>query len=390
MAAQGFGGAWRAGRAVAGLRALVRRLGLIQLDYVNVVVPAHYHAPYARLGAYRREHLDELVYGARHCTEHWAHEASIVPMETYPLLRYRRDGHRPWPRGFETYLDENVSYVESVLRFVRERGVVIASDLPDPPEGGRRLENSWYGTVPRAVLEALFGYGRLAIAGRRPGFARAYDLPERVVPAEYLTRSMEEREAKRLLVEQAARAHGVATAGDLADYFRMKATETKQAVEELTSAGVLDRVNVEGWREAAYLHREAPEPKPVEACALLSPFDPLIWTRKRTERLFAFDYRFEIFVPAEQRRWGAYVLPLLDGERLAARVDCKAERDSGTLAVRKVWVEDWADSEKTVAALAAALARFANWLHLDEVRVAGRARLSVLLRDRLRAVRGEP
>lgn len=364
LAAQGFGSAWKARPTTAGLRRLVQKLGAVQLDFVNVVAPAHYHVVYSRVGHYPRQLLDDLVYRHRHCTEHWAHEASIVPMETYPLLRYRREKHRVWPHGFETFLTRNVPYVDSVVEFIRNRGVACAADVPDPPDGDRRLDNSWYGTIPRAVLEALFGTGRLAIAGRWPGFTRAYDLPERVVPAEHLSLQVEERDAKRALIEQAALAHGVATKGDLADYFRMKAEEAGAAVADLVAAGTLRPVQVEGWREPAYLHRKAPAPKPVEARELLSPFDPLIWTRKRTQRLFEFDYRFEIFVPADKRKWGVYVLPFLMDERLAARVDCKAEREAGELAVRGVWVEEWADRKTVMPALHGQLGRMAEWLGL--------------------------
>jgi len=364
LAAQGFGSAWRAKPTMAGLRGLVRRLGAVQLDFVNVIVPAHYHVVYSRVGAYPRDLLDELVYRRRHCTEHWAHEASIVPMETYPLLRYRRERHRVWPYGFETFLSNNVSYVDSVVDYVRDRGVVCAADVPDPPDGERRLDNSWYGTIPRAVLEALFGTGRLAIAGRWPGFTRAYDLPERVIPAEHLSSQVEESDARRALIEQAALAHGVATKGDLADYFRMNAAEVRPLVQDLVAAGTLQPVLVEGWREPAYLHRKAPPAKPVDARVLLSPFDPLIWTRKRTQRLFDFDYRFEIFVPAEKRKWGVYVLPFLLGERLAARVDCKAERESAELAVRGVWLEEWAARKTVMPALHEELRRMAEWLGL--------------------------
>lgn len=364
LLAQGFGKTRRTKPKLADLHTLVRKLGLIQLDCVNVVVPAHYHVPFSRLGAYNRILLDELVYERRHCMEHWAHEASIIPVETYPLLRYRRRNHRVWPFGFETFLQQNVSYVEQVVELVRQCGPLVASDLPDPP-GGRRLENSWYGTIPRAVLEALFGYGRLAIGGRLPGFARAYDIPERVVPAAHLHAEVDEPDARRMLLEQAARAHGVATMADLADYFRMKVTDARDAVAELVDARVLQRVEVEGWREAAYLHRDAPSPVKVHAATLLSPFDPLIWTRKRTLRLFDFDYRFEIFVPQEKRRWGAYVLPFLHGERLAARVDCKADRDSGTLTVRNVYLENWTDPSFTIPPLVQAMGRFAQWLGLN-------------------------
>lgn len=385
LAAQGFGNAWKTKPTTAGLRRLVQRLGAVQLDFVNVVVPAHYHVVYSRVGHYPRQLLDDLVYRHRHCTEHWAHEASIVPMETYPLLRYRREKHRVWPYGFETFLSRNVPYVDSVVEFIRARGVVTAADVPDPPQGGRRLDFSWYGTVPRAVLEALFGYGRLSIAGRHAGFARAYDLPERIVPEEYLSARVEEPDARRALIEQAALAHGVATAGDLADYFRMKAADARPAVADLVSAGVLEPVEVEGWREPAYLHRNAPRPNPVEAQVLLSPFDPVIWTRKRTERLFGFDYRFEIFIPEAKRKWGAYVLPFLHRERLAARVDCKAERAESELTVRGVWLEEWADPQATISALSQALKEYAAWLGLQQIRTERNTRTSVLLRALLRS-----
>jgi uncharacterized protein YcaQ len=225
----------------------------------------------------------------------------------------------------------------------------------------------------------------LAVADRRPNFARAYDLAERVVSAEHFGRSVERAEAQRELLRQASRALGVAAAPDLADYFRMRRGEVPQRLAELVEAGELRRVRVEGWRELAYLHPAAAMPKRVAACALLSPFDPVVWFRPRAARLFGFDYRFEIFFPREKRRWGTYVLPFLLGDRLAARVDLKADRVGKRLHVLAAFKESHADQGEVVDALAGELRTMAGWLKLDSVVVGRRGNLARALGTAFRA-----
>jgi len=234
--------------------------------------------------------------------------------------------------------------------------------------------------VPRAVLEAEFIRGKLAVVERRPDFSRSFDLSERLIPAEHHQRQVERADAERELLRIASRAHGIGTANDLADYFRMPMRDARPRLGELVSGGELREVRVERWREPAYLHAAAATPKQITAASLLSPFDPLIWTRPRVARLFGFDYRVEIFVPPEKRKYGFYVLPFLLGERLVARVDLKADRSARRLNVHGAWVEAGADTAEVAAALARELATLARWLDLDSVRIGRRGDLARALR----------
>jgi uncharacterized protein YcaQ len=373
LAAQGFDRPRPGGPINAThLRRTIRQLGLLQLDFVNVLVPAHYQVPFSRLGPYQRSRLDEVVYKSREFTEQWAHEASIVPVETWPLLRHRMATHRVRPYGFEKFLEQNPEYVQRVLDEVRARGPLTADELPPPEVDYHHPPSVWHRSVPRAVLEAHFGQGVLAVAERRPGFARAYDLAERVLSAEHHGRQVECEESQRQLLRQAARALGVGTLGDLADYFRMQAWQARPRIVELLEAGELRPVRVEGWREPAYLHPQAKMPRRIEVAALLSPFDPLIWFRPRAKRLFDFEHRFEIFVPAQKRKWGCYVLPFLLGDRLVARVDLKADRSERCLRVLAAHLEPHAEAGSVAEALAAELRGMAGWLGMERVTVEGR------------------
>ena len=385
LAAQGFDRPRPVRVTIRDVARTIRQLALVQLDYVNVVVPSHYQVPFSRLGRYDRTLLDKLVYGSGEFTEHWAHEASIVPTETWPLLGYRREEHRARPWGFDKFLRQNSAYVARVLEEVRTRGPLRADELPHPGGVPRRLlEHAWFRSVPRAVLEAHFGRGALAIATRESDFARRYDLSDRVVPKEHHGRTVERVGAQRELLLQAARAHGVGTAADLADYFRMPVRDARPRLSELVAAGELSEARVEGWREPAWVHRDAASVR-IEARALLSPFDPVVWFRPRTARLFGFDYRFEIFVPAPKRRWGAYVLPFLQGDRLAARVDLKSDRAARRLVVLGAWFEPWADRTAVAPALAAELRDWAEWLGLERVVVGRRGDLARALSAAVRA-----
>jgi len=379
LRAQGFADPRPRRVGVRHITSLIRRLGLIQLDFVNVLVPSHYVVPFSRLGAYDRRLLDRAAYRSRRFTEQWAHEASIIPVETWPLLRHRRETHvaRPW--GFDAIMAQHHEYVDTAIETITARGPLGAADLPDPTHTGRRLPGSWYGSVPRAVLEACFGRGQLAVTARRDDFSRVFDLAERVVPAAAFGRRVDVGESRRQLLLIAARACGVGTAADLADYFRMKVGEARPRLAELIETGALREVRVEGWRESAYVAAGTQPPGAVDARALLAPFDPLIWFRPRTRRLFGFDYRFEIFVPQAQRKWGSYVLPFLCGDRLAARVDVKADRAAARLLVVSAYREAWADAGEVAPALAEELRSLAGWLGLGGIRVARRGNLATLL-----------
>ncbi len=371
------------------LRGTIRRLGLLQIDYVNVLVPAHYQVPFSRLGLYERSLLDDVVYRGqgrgrrREFTEQWAHEASILPVETWPLLRHRMETHRVRPYGFERFMERHPDYVGWVLEEVHARGPLTADDLAGPKGCqswiSRRIPGAWFGSVPRATLEAHFGRGALAVAERRPNFARAYDLAERVIPPEHHLRKVEREDAQRELVRLAARAHGIGVASDLADYYRMPIREARQRIAELVAADELREVRVRGWREPAYLHPEARLPSRIEASALLSPFDPAVWHRPRTARLFDFDYRIEIFVPREKRKWGYYVLPFLLGDRLVARVDLKADRAERGLLVLAAYIEPHAKPGAVADALGAELRTMATWLDLGSVAVKRRGDFARLL-----------
>jgi uncharacterized protein YcaQ len=282
---------------------------------------------------------------------------------------------RPW--GFEKIMAQIPDYVESVLNQVRSKGPLAADDLADPDGLPRRIAgDDWVGTIPRAVLEAHFGRGVLAVAERRPNFSRVFDLAERLIPTKHHQRKTEREDAQRELLRHAARAHGVGTAADLADYYRMPIREARLRLAELTAAGELRQVRVEGWREPAYLHRDAASPRRIDAAALLSPFDPVIWYRDRAARLFGFDYRVEIYVPQEKRRWGYYVLPFLLGERLVARVDLKADRSERRLLVLAAHLESHAKPGQVADALALELLTMARWLDLDAVKVTRRGGLA--------------
>lgn len=381
LAAQGFHQP-RLNRAITprDVRAVIRRLGLLQLDFVNVLIPAHYQPVFSRLGAYPRSLFDQTVYRTRRFTEQWPHEACIIPVETWPLLRFRMNEHRGRPRGFETFLEANPEYARGVLDFVREKGPVSAASVTEPDGHGRRLDQAWFGTIPRAVLEYHFAKGLLTVVDRQPDMARVFDVPERWIPPELFTSSIDRMEAHRQLLELAARACGIATAADLADYYRLNLLDCKPRLDELVADGLVRVVEVEGWRHPAYLHASAVLPRRINACSLLSPFDPLIFYRPRLHRLFDFHYRIEIYTPEALRKYGYYVLPLLLGERIVGRFDLKADRLHSCLLVRAAHLEPWADPEECAAPAIAEIRAWASWLGLGSVKIERKGGLAAALR----------
>jgi uncharacterized protein len=387
LAAQAFDRPRPTGSVNAGhLRRLLRQIGLLQIDSVSIVLPAHYQVPFSRLGPYDRSRLDDLIYREREFTEQWAHEASIIPVEHWPLIRHHLGPHERRWGALAKFMEEHAEYASRVLEHIRSRGPVVAGDI-DEPDGTRGRGGGWWGwTRAKATLEGHFARGTVAIAERRAaGFARVYDLAERVVPGEHHTRTMSREEAQRELIRLAARATGVATAADLADYYRMAPREARQRVAELASAGELRQVRVEGWRDPAYLSAEARGPRAIGASALLSPFDPVVWYRPRAERLFEFDYRIEIYVPREKRKYGYYVFPYLLGDRIVGRVDLKADRAAGCLRVLGSYVEGHADPDTVAGPLASELRTMAGWLGLDDVSIARRGSLARALVAAVRA-----
>ena len=283
----------RRAATAADLRRIIGELGLVQLDYVNVLLPAHYQIFYSRLGPYRRELFERVVYGGREFTEQWAHEASVIPVSTRPLLRHRMEERRIWRSGFDAFIEEHPDYCEWVMEEIRRRGPSAADDLEVLLGSGPEARGVAVRDHPAGCAEMHFMRGRLAVVERRQSLARVFDLAERALPAEWLESRVAREDAERTAVLTAARAYGIATAADLADYWRSPAREAQPRIAELVSAGLLHEVRVEGWKQAAFLDPLARVPREVGASTLLAPFDPLVWFRPRTERLWGFEYRFE-------------------------------------------------------------------------------------------------
>ncbi|WP_226345188.1 winged helix-turn-helix domain-containing protein [Agilicoccus flavus] len=352
LAAQGFGAGFRPRAAVtrAHLRRVVDRLGVVQIDSVNVLARSHYLPFYSRLGPYDPALLDGLRDGGRgvrrHVVEYWAHEASLVPATTWPLFGFRmRRAHEQAWSGMRAVARDHPDLVARVLAQVAERGPITARDLEDAlahdeprPTGGW----GWNWSLVKSALEHLFWAGQVTSAGRTAGFARRYVVPEALLPPEIVARgpggpaAPEEGDAVAELMAIAARAHGVGTVRDLRDYFRLSPEQAAGAMPRLLEEGVVRRVEVTGRRGPHYLHVDAARPRRVRARALLSPFDSLVWRRERTSEVFGFDYRLEIYTPAARRVHGYYVLPFLLDEALVGRVDAKADRAEGVLRVHAV------------------------------------------------------
>ncbi len=360
---------------------LVRRLGALQLDSVNVFMRAHYMPVFSRLGPYDRARLDRIAgHGEgpidRRLVEYWAHEASLIPVELHPLLRWRMaDVDREAWGSISRVARQQPELVAETLQLVVDQGPIRARDTgavrPAPRPG-----HMWNWHEGKVALEHLFFTGRLG-AARRVNFERLYDTIERVLPREVLDRPTPgPADAQRELIRIAARAHGVATEPDLGDYFRLPRASSKARVAELVAAGELIEAEVEGWSAPAYVWPDARRPRRIHARALLSPFDSLIWFRQRTERLFGFRYRIEIYTPAAKRVHGYYVLPFLLGEELVARVDLKSDRTRGALLVRGAFAEAGVDRGHVARELADELGLVASWLGLEDVLVARRGDLA--------------
>lgn len=366
LAAQGFAKSRPEAPGARQLKDIARRLGVIQIDSVNVVSRTHYLPPFSRLGAYPRETLESEAWGRKPSLfEYWGHEASLMPVETQPLMRWRMERARNgqmWT-GLARFGRERRDHIDRVLAEIERRGPVVGGDFAEGPRGA---PGWWAWSDGKRALEWLFWAGEITTKTRR-GFERVYDLTDRILPRAVLeTPTPTEAEACRDLVRISARALGVATEPDLRDYFRLPVDLARQAVRDLVEAGELTPVRVRGWRHAAYVWPEAKRPRRIEAQALLSPFDNLIWTRDRTERLFGVRVRLEIYTPAEKRSHGYYVLPFLEGEAITARVDLKADRKAGVLRVQAAWREDQTGPE-TAARLADELRLMAGWLGLERV-----------------------
>ncbi len=374
LAAQGFAEPRPERPTARHLGRLLGRSHLIQIDSVNVLVRAHYMPGFSRLGAYDRGLLDRAAYSRRNrqVFEYWGHEASLIRLDLHPLFRWRMARaarNEGIYGGLARFGQERRDFIAAVRRAVEARGPLSAGDLADGEGGfGGRGQGSWWGwSDDKRALEWLFWAGEVTTAARR-GFERLYDLPERVLPAEILAApTPDPAEAQRALLRHAIRALGVASGRCLWDYFRLDPADAKARIPELVEAGSLLPVRVEGWTDEAYLDPAYRLPRRIDARALLSPFDPIVWERTRTERMFDFRYRIEIYIPAEKREFGYYCLPFLLGERIVGRVDLKADRAARRLVVHAVHLEAGADRDEVMPALDAELALMAAWIGLDEI-----------------------
>jgi uncharacterized protein YcaQ len=379
LGAQGFGVPRPAGRVDRRhVRRMLGQVGLIQIDSVNVVVRSQELPVFARLGPHRRDLLTGMVADGE-LFEYWGHEASLLPIELFPIMRWRMDAAGAKTAGWGGLIllaKERPDYVEAVYEEVRARGLMSASELDDP---GAKSGPWWGWRHGKQALEYLFWSGRIS-ARRRASFERVYDLTERLIPAEWLDAPQPTKvDAHKELLVRAARSHGIGTARDLADYYRLNIPFSRPLLAELVEEGRLIPARVDGWAQPAFMHPEAKIPRRIDARALLSPFDSLVWERARTARVFDFQYRIEIYTPKPKRVFGYYVLPFLLGDELVARVDLKSDRQAGVLRVRGAFAEEGHDPIAIAGPLAEELTLLADWLGLEGVVVDDNGDLSPAL-----------
>jgi uncharacterized protein YcaQ len=379
LAAQGFARPRPDAPGTRDVQRVIDTVAVVQIDSVNVVVRSHYLPFYSRLGPYDRGLVDRARDRApRRVVEYWAHEASLVPPSTWPLLDFRMQRAREdaWG-GMRRVARDHPDVVAAVLAEVARRGpmtsreveAALAHDLPR-----QRDEWGWNWSLVKNALEHLFWAGEVSSAGRTTAFERRYAVPSRVLPAALRGQALDatvrpgEEEAFRRLVEISARAHGVGSEQCLRDYFRLSPEQARPAIASLVADGTLLPATITGWHRPVYLHRDARRPRRITARALLSPFDSLVWQRDRTRAIFGFDFRLEIYVPEEQRVHGYYVLPFLLGQDLVARLDLKSDRAAGALRVRRCTWEPGRGTAQDRAELDAELALLAGWLVLTDIR----------------------
>lgn len=389
LAAQGLASSHPAtprGASARAVHAAIERTKLLQIDSVSVLVRAHYAPIFSRIGKYDRAVLDKAAWtdttrAPRKMVEYWAHEAALIPVEDWPLMRWRTElyEHGRWG-GAKAILERNPTLTDDVLDVIADGGPASAGEIERALEVERpgRKGPWWDRSDVKVVCEQLFAAGVVSVA-TRAGFVRHYDLTERVVPAEILGLNIAEPDAVRALVSRSAVALGIATEPDLRDYYRLSQKQTKQAIAELVEEGSLEPVEVRGWGAAAYLQVDARIPRRAHGATLLCPFDPMIFFRPRVERIFDFHYRIEIYTPQHKRIHGYYVFPfLLDGE-LVARVDLKGDRARSELQVLGAFVEGDRDASVIAAALGPVLREMADWLELESIVIGERGDLTPAL-----------
>jgi len=370
LAAQGFDTARPQTKATQRhVDTLISRLGVIQIDSVNVLVRSQELPLFARLGNHDRNAIP-LATEAQKLFEYWGHEAAHLPVDLHPLFRWKMDAARTgkvthW--GLTSFYEENKAFVKRILKHVEKNGPTTSRELSTRTE---KKGTWWDWDEAKVALEYLFLTGELMSRGRGSDFARIYDTPERVLPQRIIDApTPSEHEARKQLLVRSAVAQGVATASDLADYYRQKLATVKPLIAELVEEGELREVAVDGWTEKAFVHRNVKLPKQLQATALLSPFDSLVWCRPRNERLFDFHYRIEIYTPKEKRKFGYYVLPFMMNGEMVGRVDLKADRAKGILQAHSVHTEKGVKRSVINEALNAELAAMATWLGLEQVQI---------------------
>ncbi|MCU1407525.1 MAG: winged helix-turn-helix protein [Glaciihabitans sp.] len=404
LAAQGFDRARPGGLAGsepvaapgAGTRTLastVERLGILQLDSVNVFERSHYLPLFSRLGAYNKADLDRITFGRNsRYTEYWAHEAAIIPLRDRPLWHWKMDERRAKNENDPMdWIHSNREMLDWLRAELRDKGPLTAGKIEH--DANKRRGGWWEWSDVKVGLERLFAWGELVSVGRTR-FERTYGLAEQALPAELLNTTVSKVDALRVLLARGARAHGIGVAGDIGDYYRIKATPAKPILQELVDEGVLLPVTVPGWTSAgrpqpAYLHRDARIPRKIDTAALLSPFDPVVWDRGRALRMFDFHYRIEIYTPEPKRIFGYYTLPVIIGDSIVARIDLKSDRQNGVLRVQSAWNEKGTATGHE-ARIAQLLRDAAAWQGLGDIEVVNRgdlshsvaAELGVHLRDR--------
>ena len=358
------------------LRRTFQDIGVLQIDAVSIVARSHLLVLRSRLGSSQERLLEVLnrsAYKRRDLTEYWCHEASYLPVQDWPLFKWRMQeaqSGKVW-KGIWDFVTNNRKFVEAVHEKIRDLGPSSAGQL-----GSQKKKGSWWSwSDTKIALEWLFWVGAVAVS-HRENFTRFYDLSERVLPEEILGSALPANQAQRELILKASRHLGVATAEDLVDYHRLPKVEGKKRVGELAEDKLLREVVVEGWDRPGYMHSKTSFEQTTSRSVLLSPFDPLVWFRPRARRLFDFDYRLEIYIPAEKRIHGYYVLPFLDRNKLRARVDVKANSEKNILEVRGAYGEGPTVDQETAESLAHELQALATWRNLDGLKIGKRGNLA--------------
>lgn len=381
LAAQGFGRPLPTSVGTRQINLEIERLGLLQIDSVNVFERSHYLPLFARLGSYDKALLDRLTFGHKGpYLEYWAHEAAVIPINTWPLFRWKMAEYKLRDSHEDSWASAHTDTLNWLRAELADKGPLAASAVEH--DANKRSGPWWGWSEVKTALEVLFRWGEVVSAGRTR-FERVYGLAEHIVPAEILARDVPEHDARKHLVEHAARAYGIATMADLADYFRFKKAPVAGLVAELVEQGTLRKVAVDGIRDEMWLHRDARVPRSIKATALLSPFDPVVWHRDRAEKLFDFHYRIEIYTPAHKRQFGYYSLPILIDDTIAGRIDLKNDRAAGVLRVQSAWHEPHVESLAVAERIAPLLERTMEWQGLNSIDVMDRGTLTAALANEL-------